>query len=144
AGILGVGFDELKQRDRRRRRALRLQLGAIAVALLAGFLALGAQGERRRTEQKIEREIAEARALTASGSDDQAAALLADAYASGADSAADRLLVAGALSHFDVSVVAQLGSDTAGIATATFLGDGSRVLTAGPGTDAVVWNASDG
>ena len=83
AGLLGVGFDELRQRDRarRRRRVILATAAAIAiVAALAGIWLLQERAKKRDVDRQLASKYEErARALVAKGDEAGAALFFAEA-----------------------------------------------------------------
>ena len=57
AGLLGVNYDELKQRDQRRRRRQRVQLVGLAALVCAAFIAFAFTEERLKKRQSVKAEI---------------------------------------------------------------------------------------
>ncbi len=94
AGLLGVGYDELRQRERQRRTRRRIQWGVAAAGLAA--LALGAwlwQAERQLTAGYAER----GREALLRGDAGAAALYLNEAYSRGLQTPAVRLMLGHAL-----------------------------------------------
>ncbi len=105
SGLLGVGLDELLQRERRRQWQLRLAWSAGSLAVLS--VALGALGmQQRRYEQRehaqwLERLVENGRRELLAEAPMRAAVYLSAAYANGVDTPALRFMLRQAMQPID-------------------------------------------
>jgi WD40 repeat protein len=101
AGLLGVGFEDLRRRELVRRRWMWARNVAVAATVLGAWAGLWTwQAERQRTHERVQQRIAlvdQARDELERGEFARASTLLAAAYAQGDDSVDVRLLLARAL-----------------------------------------------
>lgn len=105
AGLLGVGFDELRQRERSRQRLRRFTMTALAaVALLVavgGWQAYRKVEAQRRLHERIETLFQHGRSDLLDGQLQRAAAYLGTAYSLGLDTPALRFMLAQAMRAVD-------------------------------------------
>jgi WD40 repeat protein len=156
AGLLGVNFDDLKQREQERRLRRARVIGAAALGLTAVFAGLAAWAvvsERQATAQKRQTQ----RVLAASDTtrarelfdrDDAGRALVFLARATEVDPdprsvAAERLWFALTQRSWPLPVSAQMRHKE-GILSACFSPDGSKIVTGSRDKTARLWNATSG
>jgi WD40 repeat protein len=141
AGIVGVSFDELKRRDRRRRIVRRTVGSAIAALVLTGGALLGGYALNQR-------KVAESRTMAASSIEatnhdlDPVVGLeraIQAAELAHTDEAGNAL--ATALQHQNSLVILQ---HSAKVLDAGFSPDAKQILTCGEDAKARVWDASTG
>lgn len=135
AGMLGVGYDDLRRRDRRRRITQQLFATAALLALLT-FALSGWHWQQREKQRALEAQADRARVthLYASGraellahNEARAAVLLNAAYGLGVDTPALRVLLGRAMRIVDAQ---QTRIATASpVSTADISGDGSQVFS---------------
>ncbi len=150
AGLLGVGLDELRRRERRRRQ-LRLAFGGLVLSLATGLALSGVQALRREAATALARQALQARVekLYENGRQElqshheaRAAVYLAAAYRLGRDTPALRFLLARAMAVVESE---QLAFDTgAPLKGLGFSPDSRRLLTISTGNSAAVWDAASG
>jgi len=138
AGLLGVNFDDLWQREKRRQRwrwVRRVAGAAALVAIIAG------------TAYKVSREagirdnIDLGRQELLRGRPAQALAYVSAAYSDGGDGSAIRFLLQQA--RLALPRVSQ-DQHTMGVFSASFNRDGTRVVTASEDRTAKIWDAASG
>lgn len=141
AGMLGVGFEELRRRDRRRRLLNGLIATATAAALLLGFGALWNARAARYAEQQRQAQIAR---LIDSGRHDlqrgeraRAASWLIAARRLGAEGAALSALLGEATRALDAIDTTLTGSKA--LYAASFDAAGEQVVTTAQDGSACVW-----
>ena len=139
AGIAGVGYDELRQRDRQRTVRNRVVTAAAAVATASALLGVAHwNAERARLDALEER----GREALMAGESGQAAAYLAEAYREGRDSDSLRLMLGIAMPMVE-KVRATIQAHKGGIHDVAITADGALVASAGE--DGVrIWRAQDG
>ena len=143
AGLLGVPFDELRQREKQRQRRQRLQWGLAALLLLA--LIGGAwrwETQRRADEAAIAGYTEQGRQLLLDNQPLQASAYLGEAYRLGGRSPVLRFLLARSMLYVD-SLRANLPEPGLWL-TADLSRDGKRMVAAGGGEDADEWDLETG
>lgn len=138
AGLLGVGFDELKQREKVRVLWQRVQFAAVG-AVVAGLALFGWQHlETRELRQEHYeaglRELSNMRA-------DRAAPHLAAAYRLGGEQPALRFLLAQSLRQLEVDY-AVLSGHRGHVMIARYSDDGARLVTGGLDGSARLWDAA--
>jgi WD40 repeat protein len=149
AGVLGVGLDELRRRERRRRLLRALAINAAAIALLVGG-ALGWRMQQRSEQEALAAQALQARigALYEKGrqalldrEQGRAALYLATVYRLGVDTPALRLLLARAMRVVD----AQRSSFFAGapVMRLAFSPDAQRLATLDSDNRIRIWNANE-
>ena len=147
AGLLDVGYDELRQRDRQRQFWQRARLTAASVALIALVAAGGHWQRQERLESQrlaaIARYTEEGRGELLAERPQRAAVYLSEAYRLGGDSVGMRFLLAQALQPPDAEPVA-LAGHRGEVWFATFSADSKRVVTTGWDGTARVWDAARG
>jgi len=148
AGLLGVGLDELRRREQRRRRLRNLGLAALS---LAAFLALGGlwllqQREKREAlaQQALRTHIdtvyEKGRQELIAHNQARAAVYLNEAYRLGVDTPALRLMLARAMRIVDAQRLAfQTGSPVVAV---RFSPDSRLLVTTGADNVGRVWDAS--
>lgn len=138
AGLLGVDYDELKQRDRRRRRWRRVRfaaavfVAALLVAVVAAYI--DARDSRERYHDAGVRELMNERP-------DRAAPYLAAAYGLGKDDPLLRLQLGHALRTIDIKQALVAGHE-AGVLAIRFSDDGTNFVSASADRTARVWTAA--
>jgi WD40 repeat protein len=144
AGLLGVGFDELKQRERQRAVRRRMQWSAFALALVLLVVGTWQWQQHKRLEQARLEQIAQ---LTESGRQEllagstlRSAVYLSEAYRLGGNDEPLRLMLAWVMRSIDAEV-ATLASHSAAVNFATYSPDGHRILTGADDGTAKIWNA---
>lgn len=142
AGLIGVGLDELRQRDRQRRFWQRVQLGvaaALLVALFAGGLkAWQADREARAQAVRIDKLLESGRRELLDGQQARAAVYLAEAYRQGRNDAATRFLLAQALQPVDALLPVRIAHGDQDVRAAAFSADGRIVALATVGARGAV------
>ena len=130
AGLLGVPYDELRQRERQRRLRRRLTWTAAAAVLAAS-----AAGVWHWKAQKdlISAEVDRGRQALFSADPLAAATYLADAYRRGDDSAATRLMLAEATGSPQAGL-REWSAQDGNLLMAQFSADGKTLFTAGDST----------
>jgi WD40 repeat protein len=145
AGLLGVGFDELKRRERQRVIRRRTQWTCFAAAVLVLLFGVLKQQERRHGEQLRQEQIEElseaGRQALIAGKTLRAAVYLSEAYQLGARDAALRLMLAWVMRPLDANV-ATLRGHAKPVNLATYSSDGARLLTVSDDGLAKVWDAN--
>ena len=165
SALMGVGFDELVQRDAARRRRRRRLIASASATLLLVFAALSvistlfyfrASRAERATKEALARSIEllqtaarndvwEAHDLFRQGRDVRAFALLARALEYDPDSRAAVQTAIGALNSTLLRpCVATLSGHGKAVNTATFTSDGERIATASEDGTARIWEAGSG
>lgn len=146
AGMLGIGYDELRQRERSKRLWQRLRwLGGTAV-LSAAALAVWSAEQReqaaRAHEALVGRLFDAGRLEALAGHPARAATLLSAAYSGGLDTPALRLLLHKAATALDAQTTVRVhhGDDAPGILA--WLPDGRRFVTVW--RNAKLWDAATG
>src|SRR5215469_15989924 len=143
AGLLGVGYDELKQREKQRRLHRRLQWAAAGLAVLAiligGWISVAQQKTREATAARY---TEAGRQLFVDGKPLQAAVYLSEAYRLGGRSSALRFLLARSMRYVHAlkETVPVPGLYLSGQVSE----DGQRFLTASGTETARVWDSATG
>lgn len=140
AGLLGVGFDELKQRERQRRFWRRLQIAGAALVLVAFFVG-GWQWQVRQA--LIESYVEQGRQELLAGNRPAAAVYLSEAYLLGDNSSALRFMLARAALVLDARI-AGIKHPGERLNTIVFDHAGSRFLTASEDGSVAIWSANTG
>lgn len=149
AGLLGINYDELRQRDRERRRRRAWLVGSIAVVLLAMFGALGGWAvisANHVRQQKVASDVA--RACELFDQNNAAGAILYLARAAELDRGehslpADRLWFALTERSWSIPLSAPMQHKD-GILSACFSAGGQKILTASRDKTARLWDANSG
>lgn len=145
AGLLGVGFDELRQRERTRRRR-RISLAAVAALAIIGALAGTWFLQERAKRRDVDRQLAskfEERAKGLAEKGDQAGAALFFAQANRLDPARARRDAA--LFHLQQLVLPHLSVEHGEkISCVAFDPAGRRFLTMGDDGTLRVWDSESG
>lgn len=155
SGLLGVGFDELFQRERQRRFWQRVQMGLVAAAFTA--LCVGAwqwfEGQRsaREREITIERLVESGRLELLAGQQARAAVYLNEAYKMGDDSVPVRFMLAQAMKPVEALTRVRVEHGGVAVYKSAFSPDGKRfalhVLVKGTGDQqavAKIYDAASG
>jgi WD40 repeat protein len=147
AGLIGVSFDELRQRELRRRRWRRAQLTFAALTVLAMIAGVWqwqeVQKEQQHRLQTIENFVSLGQTKVQNGDFVSAAVLLGEAYMLGGDSRRLRYLLARALPAIDVQA-ATLQASGPPVVAATFDPHGRYLLSLSQPSQAKVWDATAG
>ncbi len=156
AGLLGVNYDELKQRDQKRKRRQRTLLAGLAVLVCAAFIALAAIEEQVKMRQLISAQI---QRLTQEGKEKlreekrlQASVYLAKAYQleqsiNANDKALDDLLIQASLSLTKELQELKVGGKdrhSDWVSFAQFSPDGAMLATTSWDGAVRLWNLKDG
>ncbi len=141
AGLIGVSYDELKQREKRRNLWLRLEIAAAAAVVLAIVAGIAQWGARVARQELIAHDIDKGREDLLQGNPGGALESLLNAYSLGGSSPALRFLLHQASLSIPQGILDQ-HSD--GIYMAGFSHDGKRVFTASIDKTANVWDADTG
>ena len=146
AGLIGVSFDELRQRERRR-RAWRLVQGVLLLILVGLLIGAVWQGQEiLKRKQRVRQAMRTSSALTkgiAVGNLMRAAVYLSHAYKLGDDSLKLRYLLARALPAIDVQA-ATLQEAGAPVGAVAFDPQGRYLLKLSPPSAVKVWDAVAG
>ncbi|HVT37198.1 MAG TPA: TIR domain-containing protein [Nevskiaceae bacterium] len=155
AGLLGVGYDELAQRERQRRFWQRVQAAAAGMAFVA--MVAGAwqwylhQRDTRERQIVMEKLVENGRLELLDGNQARAAVYLNEAYKMGDDSAAVRFMLHQALKPVDALTNVRIKHDGYGaLHGAAFSPDGDRFVLgavspdAGKHPSALVYDARTG
>jgi len=142
AGLLGVPFDELKQRDKERGRRqflLRVSTGAAVVALLAGGLTWQYRVDRVNRLEDLGREALMKNQPT------QAAVYLAEAYRMGRETPELRVMLDQAMRSVDmlVTVHTPLEQDKR-FTSVAYSSDSTRLIAATESGKVHIWRADNG
>jgi len=144
AGLLGVGFDELKRRERQRVIRRRTQWTCLALAVVMLLFGVWQWQEQRRREQarqeQVEQLIEAGRQELLAGKTLRAAVYLSEAYQLGGNNAALRVMLAWVMRPLDAEV-ATLRGHAKPVNLATYSPDGNRILTASDDGLAKIWDA---
>src|SRR5579862_453927 len=131
AGILGVNYDDLRQRERRRTQRRRLQWSALASVVCLAGLSLWEIQEQAKIRQAraalIERDIDHGRQQLLAGDGLRALPYLSEAYSLGDTRPALRFLLARATEPLDAKSTSFSGNGK-GIKNVSFCPDGKRLL----------------
>lgn len=150
AGLINVGLDELKQRERQRRLWRRISTVAAAVALttLAGLGWRWQQAEKHRAleaqalKTRITQLYESGRQELLTHNEARAAVYLNEAYKLGVDTPALRFMLARAMRVVDAQVQrVQIGSAALIVGLSP---DGRRFLTVGQDWHLKIWDAASG
>ena len=140
AGLLGVPFDELRQRDRERTRrtvAVRAVVGIALISLLAGSLFWRYRQDRMERLEELGREALMQSQPT------RAAVFLAETYRMGNNSRDVRIMLDQAMRSVDMlSTVHTAHPD--GIVDAAFSSDATRLIATSVRGDVSIWRADNG
>ena len=140
AGLLGVPFDELRQRDRERARrslTVRAVLGVAIFALLAGSLFWRYRQDRMERLEELGREALMQSQPT------HAAVYLAETYRMGNDSRDVRIMLDQAMRSVDM-LTSVHADDPEGYSNAMFSDDGTRLIASSKTGNVTVWRADNG
>ncbi len=140
AGLLGVPFDELRQRDRERARrslTVRAVLGVAVFALLAGSLFWRYRQDRMERLEELGREALMQSQPT------HAAVYLAETYKMGNDSRDVRIMLDQAMRSVDM-LTSVHADDPEGYNNAMFSDDGTRLIASSKTGNVTVWRADNG
>ena len=140
AGLLGLPFDELRQRDQERRRKS-LALRVAALSTLTCLLAAGAFWAYRQDRMDRLEELG--RQAMMQEQPVNAAVFLAETYRMGNDSSDVRIMLEQAMRSVDM-LSAIHADDPDGILATTFSDDGTRVLATSKGGNISVWRSDNG
>jgi WD40 repeat protein len=143
AGLLGVGYDELRQREKQRRFWRRVQTAVASLALLA-VLAGGWYWEaQQKTRQSLVLQYTEqGRQLFVGGKPLQAAVYLSEAYRLDGRAPVLRFLLARSMHYVEAL---QASVSVQGVYLAGDVAkDGRRFVTSTGSDSAQVWDANDG
>ncbi|HZP11543.1 MAG TPA: TIR domain-containing protein [Nevskiaceae bacterium] len=138
AGLLGIGFDELKQREKARQRFRALSIIAMIIAVgIAMGAALRAQQQMHAAQERIahlDRITDLGREGIEAGQFTRGATYLTEAYASGRNTADVRFLLARAMSSVDAMTLKSVSLGGQGYTTnVVYSPDGKRVVLARQG-----------
>lgn len=144
AGLLGVGFDELRQRDEERRRQQRAWTAGVALAV-AGLLVGSWAWQERVKNRQMAQQLAIANVLRAQRLAEQGDDATAAAFAAEANHLwPSHLAHANALAFASDLAVPTRVLSQAGVRVAVFSPDGDKVLTSGRDDAARLWDARTG
>jgi WD40 repeat protein len=147
AGLIGVSFDELRQRELRRRRWRRVQLTFAALTVLATIAGVWqwqeVQKEQQHRLQTIENFVSLGQIKVQNGDFVSAAVLLGEAYKLGGQSRRLRYLLARALPAIDVQA-ATLQASGPPVVAAAFDPHGRYLLSLSQPSEAKLWDATAG
>jgi len=139
AGLLGVSFDELRQRDKQRQFWRRVQLAATAATLIcataSGWFWLDRQA-------RVEKYAEQGRQQFVSGNPRRALVYLVEVYRNRSSNSGVRFLVAQAMRSIDAEAFALRHEGS--VWSARFSADGKRILTASSDTTAKLWDGPTG
>lgn len=146
AGLLGLDYDALRQRERTRRRWQRLRWAAGAAALVLALTAAwqaeqGIRAEHAR-QARLARLLDAGRKESLLGHPARAATLLSAAYSGGLDSPALRLLLRRAMNTIDAQTTIRTHHDDDAAGIAAWMPDGTRFVTLWH--NAKLWDAGTG
>ena len=141
AGLIGVPYDELKRRDRRRQMWQRAQIAAATLVVASLLIGVALWGARALRQQQIADDIDEARQELLQGNAARAYSTILDAFSRGGSGATLEFLLHQAKV---ASPQAQTEAHSAGIYMANFSPDGTRVVTASIDGTAKIWDAATG
>ena len=140
AGLLGVPFDELRQRDKERnRRSLTLRFAALA---LIALLVTGG-GVWKYRQDRMERLEDLGRDAMMQEQPVNAAVFLAEAYRMGNDSRDVRIMLEQAMRSVDM-LTAVHSDDAEGNRSAVFSDDGTRIMASSKSGNITIWRADNG
>ena len=140
AGVLGVPFDELRQRDRERARrslTIRTVVGVVLVAMLATGLFWRYRQDRMERLEELGREALMQSQPT------RAAVYLAETYRMGNDSRDVRIMLDQAMRSVDM-LTSVHADDPEGYSNAMFSDDGTRLIASSKTGNVTVWRADNG
>jgi len=151
SGLLGVGYDELVQRERQRQLWQRVQAGFASAAMIA--LCVGAwqwylhQRESREREITIEKLVENGRQELLAGQQARAAVYLNEAYKMGDDSVPLRFMLAQAMKPVEALTNVRVEHGGVAVYKSAFSPDGKRfvlhVLVVGAGQQKAVGKVYD-
>ncbi len=140
AGLLGVPFDELRQRDRERARrtmAIRAVVGVTLAAMLAGGLFWRYRQDRMERLEELGREALMQSQPT------HAAVFLAETYRMGNDSRDVHIMLDQAMRSVDMLSAVHIEHPD-GIINAAFSGGGTRLIATSAKGNVSIWRADNG
>ena len=140
AGLLGVPFDDLRQRDQERKRSALAWRSAAVLLLVAGLAGVSYWKYRETRMERLE-ELGREAMMQSRPS--QAAVYLAEAYRMGNDKRALRIMLDQAMRSVDMLSTVHF-DDTEGFAQAVFSDDGTRLLASNKAGAVSVWRADNG
>ncbi len=147
AGLIGVSFDELRQRERRRRvwRVVQIGLSMLLVAALVQgvWIVQEIQKQTQLRRQAIENYVTLGQKELRAGSLVRAAVYLNQAYKRGEDSLKLRYLLGRALPALDVQA-ARLRDRGPPVVSTAFDAQGRYLLSLGQPSEVKVWDAAAG
>ena len=138
AGVVGVSFDELRQREKRRRLWRRIRYAFGALALLA---AIGATWFTFTIRQIREEDFDAGLRELLNARPDRAAPYLAEAYSLGIDSPTLRFLLPQALRPLEIEWTDLTGHRN-NVISVRYSDDGERLATGSVDRTARIWDAS--
>ena len=140
AGLLGVPFDELRQRERERARrtaVIRVVASVTLISLLAGGLFWRYRQDRMERLEELGREALMQSQPT------HAAVFLAETYRMGNDSRDVRIMLDQAMRSVDM-LTSVHADDPEGYSSAMFSDDGTRLIASSKTGNVTVWRADNG
>ncbi|MDO8707065.1 TIR domain-containing protein [Pseudomonas sp.] len=147
AGLIGVGFDELKQRDKQRQfwRRVQLSLGGVSLVILIGAIWQWQEQEKSRLAKLglISHYTERGRQEFLADKAVQATVFLSAAYQLGGKDEELRFLLAQSMQSVDIEPAPLLGH-TGEISHAIFSPDGSHIVTTSWDGTAKLWLAATG
>ena len=140
AGIIGVPFDELRQRDKERnRRSITMRVAALAIIAM---LVTGG-GVWKYRQDRMERLEDLGRDAMMQDQPVNAAVFLTEAYRMGNDSRDVKIMLEQAMRSVDM-LSAVHTDDTEGNRSAVFSDDGTRIMASSKSGNITIWRADNG